>query len=85
MLFSWPLTARSRGFTPKFLLPGQIISASRGVNGKVSKAASSARCRRRPSSFLRLRLLEKAMARGRDGILINSLKSNDISTGDPHV
>ncbi|MBY5808798.1 hypothetical protein [Rhizobium leguminosarum] len=34
MLFSWPLTALSRGFTPIFLLPGQIIRASQGVNGK---------------------------------------------------
>ncbi|WSH63857.1 hypothetical protein U8Q05_19810 [Rhizobium ruizarguesonis] len=34
MLFSWPLTALSRGFTPIFLLPGQIIRASQRVNGK---------------------------------------------------
>ncbi|MBB4249537.1 hypothetical protein [Rhizobium sp. BK008] len=34
MLFSWPLTALSRGLLAHILLPGQIIRASQGVNGK---------------------------------------------------
>ncbi|WP_170268440.1 hypothetical protein [Rhizobium laguerreae] len=43
MLFSWPPTALSRGFTPIFLLPGQIIRASQGVNGKSPQSSPDRR------------------------------------------
>ncbi|MBY5588117.1 hypothetical protein HFO49_11605 [Rhizobium leguminosarum] len=97
MLFSWPLTALSRGFTPIFLLPGQIIRASQGVNGKrappdrrlnllgtIRKYPGSGTAGR-PSSILRLGLLQKLMARRAQSHFINSLKSNDISIGDTDV